>query len=220
MLSIATLLILGGYALLMLPLWQLTGIWAKGAGKPVEHVVAIDSRLQALGMTTASTGRRLTAKAEDLTVEVDFAQAPASIVISAPVDLPPDVSVRIRRDGDPAGVSMGDPMLGELLLVTADDHDAARRRLGGMHEALLANLHARPGSTLSRGVLRVEMTGPPFHNTDQIQLEKKKINDRGTVAALEEQLEAVRQLIGAIQAQSARPVTSGRRRPISEKLLS
>ncbi len=216
-LSISTLLILGGYVLMVRPLWQLTGIWAKGAGKPVEHVEAIDRHLRSQGMTTSGTARRLTAKAADLTIEADFAQAPARIVITAPVDLPADVSVRMRRDGDPAGVSMGDPMLGELLLITADDPDAARRRLSGMHEALLASLHARPGSTLSGGVLRVELTGPPFHNTDQVQLEERKPNPRGTVAALEEQLEAARQLVGAIQ-ESARPAAQARRRPISEKI--
>ncbi|MFT5680309.1 MAG: hypothetical protein ACI8RZ_001215 [Myxococcota bacterium] len=219
MMAAAVLLVLCGNGLLLLLLRGLTRVWMKGAGKPTAHIQAISELAHAQGMTTSGTERRLTVKAPDLTIEVDFAQAPARILITAPLDdLPLDLSVRARREGDLPGVSMGDPMLGELLLVTADDPEAARRHLSGLHEVLLANLHAWPGSTLSGGMLRVEMTGPPFHPPGQVRPERKP-DATDTVAALSDQLDAVRQLIAALRVAPS-PVAEPIRRPVSEKLLS
>ncbi len=217
LMGVALLLLTGAPLLLLLPLGQLPRLWQRTAGQPTAHIDALEARLRPLGQITHRTDRRLAMRLGDITIEADFAIAPAQILLTVPLpDLPDGLSVRARRPDDPPGVSLGDPMLGELLLVTAQQPEAARRLLSGLHEELLGCLHAWPDSTLADGVLRVVLLGPPFHPPGRIRPETPP-DARDTVAVLSEQLDSVRRLTDALQrrrASSARPV----QRPISERL--
>ena len=204
MLGVSILLLLGAHLCLLLPISQLSQFWTAGAGRSEEHIAAVCAHLRGEGLTVQDSIRSLTAQGSGLTVEMDVLQAPAMITIRYPLDaLPSGLRVCARRPEDPPGVSLTDPMLGDLLYIEADDPGEARRLLGGLHEDLLANLHAWPGSVLCEEGLRVEMTGPPFVAPGRVQA-KETPNAQHTVAALTAQLDNVRRLAAVLQQRQAK----------------
>lgn len=196
----------------------LSEFWAKEAGEPEAHIEAVAGVLRKRGLLVQSAERHLTASGAELTVTMDLRRAPSSIVIERTIEgLPRGLTVRARQPTDAPGIDLGDPLLSELLVVTAADGDDARRRLADLHELLLASLHAWPGSRLSGGVLRVEMTGPPFVPPGRVREEEP--TPQRTARALSAQLAMIQELVGALQPSAAqgqavrRPV----RRPLRER---
>ena len=183
---------------LLFSLRALSQFWKVGAGRPGTHISAVASALRSRGLIVQAGDRQLTTADGVLTVTMDVSRAPASIVIEQHIEgLPPGLTVRARQPGDEPGLDLGDPLLRELLVVTASDEAAARQALGGLHELLLANLHAWPGSALEHGRLRVEMTGPPFVPPGQVRQEQSDAT--GTVQALTSQLATMQSLVEALR---------------------
>ena len=199
--------------LLMTELWR---FWPKNAAHPEEHASMVASQLRQLGMDVSQETFSVQAQAGELSVHFDAGCAPARAVIECPIPgLPLDLTIRARVDNDPPGLRLDDPLIDNLLFITADDPDAVARLLRDLHEDLLENLHAWPGSRVADGRLYIQMDGPPFTNP-RSTVQDHTPSPENSAAAVLSQIHSATALVDRLQSNVATVSASQRhRQPLS-----
>ena len=150
-------------------LWVMNRFWRSSA-TPEEVRNSILRRCQALGFEEVLDGQQPWnegmwllgfRKGRRAELKLDIRRAPGQVTVEALLpEWPKDATARVRREGEAGGQLLYDPLLSRLLII--ENLPGADNILSGLHEPLLAILHAWPDSAIRDGRIRVVMPSPPF----------------------------------------------------------
>lgn len=193
---------------------SLSDFWPTNAGTPQEHIDAVAQQLKQDGLHVSRLPHELYATAGDTKVHFDLSQSPTQVTIQCPLpDLPAGLMVRARKEGESSNVLTQNPIVDSLLYISADHPAEAVALLDGLHEALLANLHAWPDSFIANGMLHIQMQGPPFHKPNK-KTQNQPPSAESSAQAISEQVRAAQDLVHQLQHAGQASAAHATRRPI------
>jgi hypothetical protein len=157
--------LLGMAVILPALLWVMDRFWQASGATPAEVEESLRRRCLELGFEEAPwpDGLRLLGHRRGRRTELRLQTrlAPARVIVEALLpEWPEGGGAGAPRAGEGGGQTLSDPLLARLLIV--EGLPGADRILDGLHEPLLAILHAWPDSAIRDGRIQVVLPGPPF----------------------------------------------------------